>query len=224
MDSTMSASIFGLGLCAYLLGAIPTAFLLARLRGVDIRKVGSGNVGATNVFRSVSKPLGVLTFVLDAAKGFVAAFVLPRVPAMISSGTAAGGAVLPHALLLAALAVVGHNWPIYLRFRGGKGVATAAGAVTGLAPAAALIGLLVWTAVFLLTRYVSVASVTAALLVPAAAWLLAKPGEYALPAVLSAVGLIIVWRHRSNLQRLRAGTEHRFEFRRRRTPETCVRP
>jgi acyl phosphate:glycerol-3-phosphate acyltransferase len=194
---------------AYLLGAIPSAYLIARTRGVDIRKVGSGNVGATNVFRSVSKGLGIVTFVADVLKGFVPAFVFPRLAAALVHGTAADVGQLP-AVLFAAAAVAGHNWPVYLRFKGGKGVATSAGALLGMAPAAAGLGVLVWAAVFAGSRYVSVASIAAAVLVAAAAWWLYRGAGLVLPVALTILSLVIIWRHKSNIQRLAAGTEHRF--------------
>lgn len=191
---------------AYLLGAVPFAFLVARARGVDIRTVGSGNVGATNVFREVGRGWGVLTFALDAAKGALPAGLgLPLIAAL-------GGPELAPAwnLGFGAAAVAGHTWPVFLGFKGGKGVATSAGMLLAAAPAAVLAGLAVWAALFALTRYVSLASIGAALAVPAAGWALYGAAEPARPAVLTALGGLIIWRHRSNLARLREGTEHRF--------------
>jgi glycerol-3-phosphate acyltransferase PlsY len=196
------------GTAAYLLGAIPFGYLVARARGVDIRKAGSGNIGATNVFRCVGKSWGILTFCADAAKGFVAAFVFPLLASRIS------GTHMPSApVLCACLAVAGHNWPVYLRFRGGKGIATSAGALAGVAPAAVGIGAAAWIIVFLTTRYVSVASISAAVSIPVSAWLLYRGGSLVLPSALSLLGVVAVWRHRSNLRRLLQGTEHRVRLR-----------
>jgi acyl phosphate:glycerol-3-phosphate acyltransferase len=219
----MSVVVASLLLCvvAYLLGAVPSAYLVGRVKGLDIRKVGSGNVGATNVFRAVGKGWGVLTFVADAAKGFVPAFAFPLLTQRLAHVPETHPA-LP--ILFAALAIVGHNWPVYLRFKGGKGVATTAGALMGLAPAAAGLGLLVWAAVFLGSRYVSVASLTAAIVVPAAAWARYGRAGLILPAALTLLGLLIIWRHKGNIQRLRAGTEHRFEFKARRSRATKPSP
>lgn len=198
--------LLGGGLTAYLLGAIPFGWLIARWKGVDIRTVGSGNIGATNVFRTVGKGWGVLTFALDAGKGFLPAWAWPRIlhdgfHCPVSAGAA---------LLFACLAIVGHNFPIYLRFKGGKGVATSAGALIGVAPAAAAIGGAVWVLILLVSRYVSVASMAAAIGVAAAAWWLYSDDGMTRPMVLTALGALIIWRHRANLRRLRQGTEHRF--------------
>ena len=120
-----------LGVASYLLGAIPNAYLIGRLNGVDIRRVGSGNIGATNVFRAVGKGWGIVTFLADALKGFVPAFVFPLIIKELAHAPAANPAL---ALVFAGLAIVGHNWPVYLGFKGGKGVATSAGAILGIAP------------------------------------------------------------------------------------------
>ena len=196
----------GFGLLAYLIGSIPNGLLIARAKGVDIRRVGSGNIGATNVFRSVNKTLGILTFFGDALKGWLPAWVFPKLVACL-----AGPEVSPWlGIVYAALAIAGHTWPVYLKFKGGKGVATSAGALLGLAPGAVGIGFLAWIVVFLSFRYVSAASVAAALAVPATAWWLYR--DAVLPTFLSVLGVLIVLRHKSNLQRLVSGTEHRFEF------------
>ena len=191
---------------SYLAGAIPFAFLIARARGIDIRRVGSGNVGATNVFRAVGKGWGVLTFVCDALKGLLPALLGPRLleawtgtPAHPAFGLACGTA-----------AVAGHSWPVFLGFKGGKGVATSAGMLLGAAPFAAAAGFGLWIAVFAITRYVSVASVAAAFGVPLAGWMAYGAQDAWRPWVLTAIGLLVIYRHRSNIQRLLDGTEHRF--------------
>jgi acyl phosphate:glycerol-3-phosphate acyltransferase len=190
---------------AYLLGAVPFGFLIARARGIDIRAVGSGNIGATNVFRAVGKGWGVLTFVCDVLKGLAAVALLPR---LVGCNAETGGTILP--VLCGAAAVAGHNWPVYLRFKGGKGVATSAGVLLGLAPAAVGIGLAAWIAVFAVLRYVSLASMLAAAAAAAAAWWLRGDGALFVPAALTALAVLTVVRHRDNIRRLRQGTEHRF--------------
>lgn len=193
-------------LAGYLCGAMPFAYILARLKGVDIRKVGSGNVGATNVFRSVSKGLGILTFVADALKGFLPAWLLPLCAVRwldVPAGPGLG-------LLGGCAAVAGHTWPVFLKFKGGKGVATSAGMLLGVAPAAMGIGLAAWILLFAATRYVSVASMAAAAATPGAAWWLYGASDRLRPAVLTVLGLIIVLRHRANIGRLLKGTELRM--------------
>ena len=209
------AIIAGLA-ASYLLGAIPNGLLVARAKGVDIRTVGSGNIGATNVLRSVGKGPGLLALFLDALKGFLPAFAFPAV------ATAAGASptAVPLGLLFGVAAIAGHNWPVYLRFKGGKGVATSAGVLIGIAPAAAGFGLLAWIVLFTLTRYVSVASIGAAATVAGAGWALYRHDGLALPVALTLLGALITWRHRTNIQRLRDGSENRFTRRKRRNGDT----
>lgn len=201
--------VTGLSILSYMLGAIPNGFLIAKAKGIDIRTVGSGNIGATNVYRSVSKALGLLTFALDAVKGALPAALFP----VLAKGCA--GTTPPEwiPLLFGGLAIVGHTWPVYLRFKGGKGVATSAGALIAIAPAATGIGVLCWAVTLVTTRYMSAASIVAAVAVPAAGWWLYRSGGVVLPAALTLLGFLIIWRHKGNLQRLVAGTENRFEFR-----------
>lgn len=192
----MALSLAGL-LAAYLIGAIPVGMLVARLAGgVDIRRHGSGNIGATNVLRTVGPAAGVITLLGDVVKGFLAT----------SAAGALGGETWLGAGAVAA--VVGNCWPVFLRFRGGKGMATALGAFLRVAPLAVLPAALVWVLVVALTRYVSLASILGCLGFVAAAWALGA----ARPVVVSAamVALIIIWRHQQNIQRLRAGTESRL--------------
>ena len=191
---------------AYLLGGIPFGLLLSRCKGVDVRKTGSGNIGATNVFRSVSRPLGVLTFGLDAFKGFVPAHFLP----ILGNPPPSGFQPLELPLLFGALAMIGHMFPPYLRGRGGKGIATGAGVLLAVMPKVFVAGLLAWLLLFLLTRYVSVASLGAALVVGGVgSWLLAETSPRVAIALVVLVFLAI-WQHRSNIARLVQGTEHRF--------------
>jgi glycerol-3-phosphate acyltransferase PlsY len=199
----------GMAGASYLLGAVPFGFLVARARGVDIRKVGSGNIGATNVFRSVGKSWGILTFACDLLKGFLPAFLFPVVW-LKAGGAAAQGA--PVALMCGAAAIVGHNWPVYLGFKGGKGVATSAGVLLGLAPLSVAAGVLVFGVVFGLSRYVSVGSIAAAVVVAASGWWFYAGEGRLRPSALTLLAALIIWRHKSNIRRLMDGTEHRFQF------------
>lgn len=197
-------------LLSYLLGAIPFGLLIGRMRGIDIRTVGSGNIGATNVFRACGKLWGILTFFLDALKGFIPAFF----------STCAATVFFPNAgfnpqalsLVCGFAAIAGHNWPVYLRFKGGKGVATGAGAILGIAPKVVLVALPAWFVVFLVTRYVSVASILAAAAMAGSAWLLRSEGAIAVPSVLTFLAALTIWRHKGNIVRLARGQEHRFQF------------
>jgi glycerol-3-phosphate acyltransferase PlsY len=183
---------------AFLLGSIPFSFLVARGFGVrDVRSVGSGNVGATNVLRSAGPAAGALAFLLDASKGALAAVLAERV---------AGPGLVPP--LAAAVAVLGHLYPPWLGFRGGKGVATGAGAFLPLAPLATVAALVVFGVVAATTRYVSLGSVAGALALPLVAWLTGAPRE--VWAVAALVALLIVLKHRDNLRRLLGGDERRL--------------
>jgi glycerol-3-phosphate acyltransferase PlsY len=188
---------------SYLLGAVPFGYIVARTWGVNIRTVGSGNIGATNVFRSVGTAPGILTFVLDASKGFCSSFVIP----LLAAGLYPDLENLPLALACAAAAVAGHNWPVYLGFKGGKGVATSAGAVLGIVPVALLLALAVWVATVAATRYVSVASILAAVTVAAGSWVLYIDQGLLRPVALTALGMLAIWRHKSNITRLLKGQE-----------------
>lgn len=183
---------------AYVIGSVPTAYLMTRaVKGIDIRTVGSGNVGATNAMRTLGKGPGLAVLIIDVAKGVVAA----RLPGWF--GEASGTAALACGLA----AVLGHNFPWFLGFRGGKGVATTLGALLGSSPAVMGGMIAVWLAVLLVSRYVSVASIAAGVMLPLVQFACRRPpAEQALGAVL---GVLIVVQHRSNLIRLRQGTEHR---------------
>jgi glycerol-3-phosphate acyltransferase PlsY len=181
---------------AYLLGSIPFAFLLARRRGIDLRRAGSGNVGASNVLRTSGVSLAVLAIALDGLKGTLAVLIAERVSAVPAAPVAAGLA-----------SVVGHVYPVWLRFHGGKGVATAAGVFTVLAPAALTAAAAVFASAVVATRVISVGSVSAAVTLPIATALMDAPRLVVAGAVLAAA--IIVYSHRANLARLVAGTERR---------------
>ena len=187
----------------YLAGSLPFGYWLARaLRGVDIRTVGSGNIGATNVWRSFGPRLGIAVMVLDTLKGFVPALV-----ATLWVGSLWG-------VVAGAAAMLGHSRPLFLWFeRGGKMVATCGGAFLGVAPIVGGIGAAVWILVFAVCRYASVASITAALSLPIVALALREPWPVIAFAVAAAVAVLVL--HRSNIRRLRSGTETKMRLRRR---------
>src|SRR6187200_977555 len=181
----------------YLVGSIPFAFLLSRQRGIDLRRAGSGNVGASNVLRTTGARAAVLAMVLDGAKGSIAVVIAQ----LLSAG--------PVTAVIAAFAsVLGHVYPIWLSFRGGKGVATAAGAFAVLAPEALGMASCVFLIAVFATRFISVGSIAGALTLALVATLSDAPGIIAIGAAASA--LVIIYRHRENLARLVAGTERRI--------------
>lgn len=183
---------------AYLLGSVPFGFLLAKSRGIDLRTVGSGNIGATNAMRALGKPMGLLVFVLDAAKG-----ALPAWAALAVWHRHEGWA-----LALGAAAVIGHSFPVWLGFKGGKGVATACGTWLAIAPLPCLATLGVFALALAATRYVSLSSVLAACALPLALKAEgSRPGWLVMGAV--AMAALIVLRHRPNLVRIAAGVEPR---------------
>jgi acyl phosphate:glycerol-3-phosphate acyltransferase len=193
---------------AYLLGSIPTGFLVAKARGVDIRAVGSGNIGATNVFRILGKAAGAFVLLADAAKGWVAVFLVARLLAA-RCYPSAGPLTLEWLQLGAGVAaILGHNYTCWLRFKGGKGIATSAGALAGLMPWAVLAALVIWILVFAATRYVSLASICAAFALPFAAWLLGA--SLKLIIVTGALAALAIYKHKGNIQRLLSGTENRI--------------
>ena len=201
----MIAALVAIALASYLIGSIPSGLLLARLKNVDVRSTGSGNIGATNVARSAGKTLGLLTLLLDATKGAIpvlAARALHLFPA-------ANPAFDLNAAIVAALgAVTGHVFPITLGFRGGKGVATALGALLALAPLSLPLPLLAFVVGFGLTRQVSAGSICAAMAAPFGSVVAGYP-----PLLSTAVAILsglILYRHRDNMARIRAGTEPRF--------------
>ena len=176
----------------YLLGSLPFGVILTRLTGTgDLRAIGSGSTGATNVLRTGRKDLAAATLLLDGAKGFLAVWLawrwFPLVPGMAALG-----------------AVAGHCFPLWLKFRGGKGVATMFGVALGLGWQLGLAYGLIWIAVLAIARVSSLAGMTAALSAPLAAWAL---GQTALVPVLAALALLVLWQHRANIARLRSGTE-----------------
>ncbi len=181
-------------------------------RGLDIRKEGSGNIGATNVFRVLGKPLGILVLLVDAAKGYagaaIGAWVFWR---FFGSDDNQGliSAVSKTPLLMTGVAsVLGHNFSCWLKFKGGKGIATTAGVLIAWAPIAFLVVISVWIIVAFVTRYVSVASIIAAITLPLAVWEFQQ--ETGMTVVATLISVMAVWKHRSNIQRLRRGEENRI--------------
>jgi len=204
----MLVACIGIALGAYLLGSIPVGYVLVRIfRRQDIRTLGSGNIGATNVLRSEGKGLGAATFILDVVKGATAVLL----------GAAIAGPLLPtfpqrNVEALAALfAVLGHMFPVWLRFRGGKGVATGFGVFLVAAPWAALASIALFAVVFGITRYVSLASIIGAASFPVFAYFMVSGERPAFFVVVQAiVALLIIMKHHPNIRRLLAGNEHRF--------------
>ena len=190
---------------AYLAGSLPTGFLVAKANGIDIRAVGSGNIGATNVFRMLGVPAGVFVLVVDGLKGFAACTWFADVLLGLLGVPLADAE--PQRIVAGFAVVLGHNFTCWLRFRGGKGIATSAGVFFALAPLAAGVALATWIVVFALGRYVSLASVAAAVALPTAVWL--TPNSLPLRLVTTALGLLAIWKHKPNLERLLHGTEHR---------------
>jgi glycerol-3-phosphate acyltransferase PlsY len=191
-------------IAGYFLGSIPTGYLVARWRGVDIRTVGSGNIGATNVFRILGKGAGIFVLLADALKGVVAVLLASFVFAKSSAADARLGLELAAGIS----AILGHNYTCWLKFKGGKGIATTAGVLGALVPAALGILLVVWLVVFALSRYVSLASIIAAAALPVVVFLTTR--STLLTGITAAIGALAIYKHTANIQRLLAGTENRF--------------
>jgi glycerol-3-phosphate acyltransferase PlsY len=194
---------------AYLIGAFPSSVALGRVvRGIDVRQHGSGNAGATNAWRVLGWRLGVAVLVLDIAKGAFATYGIPRIPFPLGPTPVDGVTV---AVLCGIVAVVGHVFPVYIRFRGGKGVATAAGMLVALVPVPVSIALGIFAVAVVASGWVSLGSLLGAWAVPIAALLL--PGKPCPPLVVAltfVLALFITYTHRANIRRLLAGTEHAF--------------
>lgn len=211
-DFYVKLASFAIG--AFLIGGIPFGLIIGKLNGKDVRKEGSCNIGATNVTRVVGKWWGKLCFLLDFLKG-----ALPVTAAVLMNGNESYG-ILP--AVTAFMVVAGHIWPVYLKFKGGKGVATAAGAFLPLSWAALVTALLVWVLVFLTTRYVSLASISAAVIfaIAAVVFYILFPNIGLIPGVklgqaclvpIVLLSVLTVVKHKSNIVRLLNGTENRFE-------------
>jgi glycerol-3-phosphate acyltransferase PlsY len=214
----LNHSVLVIAVVSYLLGSIPFGYLLVRIfRGEDVRQTGSGNIGATNVARTGSKWLAIATLVLDALKGYVAVahvfFFAGHHPDQLPQFGSHTVYIL--AALAGFLAIVGHMFPVWLRFQGGKGVATSVGAFLGIAPTAVLVSLLAFVAIVAVTRYVSLGSIVGAAVFPVAAWWLnPETRDGTVMAFIVASALLIIIRHQDNIRRLLAGNENRFGGRR----------
>ena len=190
---------------AYLAGSIPFGWLITKAKGVDIRRIGSGNIGATNVGRALGRKYAILVFLLDFMKGYLPVMLTKSL--LVSTGQGASSAW--QLIVVALLAVAGHNYPVWLKFKGGKGVATSMGALMALLPGPALITLAVWVLVFSSFRYVSLASLASIVSLPVSTLFLKPELPYLiLTATLTILSFI---RHRSNIRALLSGTEHQFK-------------
>jgi acyl phosphate:glycerol-3-phosphate acyltransferase len=207
---------------AYLLGSIPTGFLVAKAKGIDIQKVGSGNIGATNAMRVLGKPAGIFVMIVDALKGGVAVWLGACICVYFSphakveldlradpSGDPWHAYPIEFFQIIAGIfAVLGHNYTCWLKFKGGKGIATTAGVYLALAPIALVIALAVFILSVVITRYVSVGSILAAVVLPVAVWF--DRGNLFLEIVTIALCALAIYKHKSNIKRLMAGTESRL--------------
>lgn len=204
-------------LCSYLIGSIPWGFLIGRLYGVDIRKVGSGNIGATNVTRSLGKLPGRICFFLDLLKGFLPVLAVSM---MLKQQYFEDPEQFAQ-IIAAASAVLGHMFSVFMKFRGGKGISTIFGVLLGFSPWSFLAAGIVWVLVFLISRYVSMASIAACAVLPVAATLFTMTEVYYhsiwVLAFLFLLSILAVIRHSANIRRLINGTENRFERKRNRT-------
>ena len=192
---------------AYVIGSIPTAYIFGRVfKGIDIREYGSGNVGATNVFRVIGKVPGITVLAIDIIKGFVCATYL-------ASGFMYLAPVIRpdvYRILVGLCAIAGHNWTIFLKFKGGKGVATSAGVVIGLIPKIFWLGFLVWLITFFITGLVSLGSIVAVISIPIFTLAFGEPAE--IVVFMCLLCLIIVYKHKPNIRRLARGEEKRISF------------
>jgi glycerol-3-phosphate acyltransferase PlsY len=213
-------------IAAYLLGSVPTGFLVARARGIDIRAAGSGNIGATNAMRVLGKPAGIFVLLMDALKGYVACTLLPPLifnwlaphyfGLFVDFKNQPVELQIRFQVIAGIFAVLGHNYTCWLKFKGGKGIATSAGVYLALAPLPLLIAMVVFILALLATRYVSVGSISAAVALTAAVWMLA-PHNVLLGIVTTVLGGLAIYKHKGNLQRLAAGTESRLQFKKKET-------
>lgn len=194
-------------LAAYLVGSIPTGYLVARARGIDIRTMGSGNIGATNVFRILGKRAGTFVLLVDFAKGFTATALLGPLFIALLGSIDSPDLREKISIMTGVAAVLGHNYTCWLKFKGGKGIATSAGVLLAWVPAGLGVTFAVWLAVFALSRYVSLASITAAAALPFAVWL--TRGSHRMIVICAVLGVLAIYKHRSNIQRLWYGTENR---------------
>ena len=212
MDSThIVAAVLG-----YFTGSIPTGYLVGRAKGIDVRKVGSGNIGATNAFRILGKPAGTFVLLVDAIKGYLACTLVVDLVLMLRLS----GPAVPNRETLAIIggiaAILGHNFTCWLRFKGGKGIATSAGVLLALVPAALLIVFALWGIVFAASKYVSLASIAAAVALPFAVWQTGGSGQ--MLGVTTFMSVLAIIKHRANMVRLWNGTENRIGSKKTQTP------
>jgi acyl phosphate:glycerol-3-phosphate acyltransferase len=202
---TIAAYIFVI-VVAYFIGSTPSGYIAGRIRGIDVRTVGSGNIGATNVFRVLGRTAGIAVLAADGLKGFLAARLVPLLALQVF---APSDLRREHLAVAAGVgAVLGHNYTCWLRFKGGKGIATSAGVVMAWVPAACLTALALWGLVLLLTRYVSLASIAAAMILPFAVWFWGSSPT--MNYVMTALSLLAIYKHKGNIQRLIKGEENRI--------------
>lgn len=206
---TSSTVLIASAVCGYLCGSLPFGYWAGRLRGIDIRQHGSGNIGATNVIRVLGKPIGIPVFLLDMMKGWLPVFLAAK----WMTATGAESEMISTAKVIGGFsAVLGHMYTFWLSFKGGKGIATTAGVLLGMSLAGFIGGWVAWLIVFFASKYVSLASIAAALAVPSSmALLMWREGKW--DKVMLTFGIVVmvlaIWKHRSNIQRLLAGTENR---------------
>ena len=196
-------------IAGYILGSLPFSFWLGKFRGVDLRRVGSGNVGATNLARTVGTEWGLIAFVLDLGKGLIAVILAGYICNLLKTS----GTSLSILKIIGGISsIIGHNWSMWIRFKGGKGVATSAGVFLGLAPVSLLLAMAVWLVVLVLFRYVSLASIIASISLPLWMWS-GIGGKPALPIIIFSciVSILLIIRHRSNIKRLIQGRESKFK-------------
>ncbi len=192
---------------AYIIGSIPTAYIFGKvLKGIDIREYGSGNAGATNVFRVIGKAPGIIVLIIDIIKGYVSATYLASGFMYLAPVTRPE----LYRILFGLCAIAGHNWTLFLKFKGGKGVAASAGVVIGLIPKIFWLGFLVWLITFFITGFVSLGSIVAVILIPIFTLAFGEPVE--IVVFMCLLCLIIVYKHKPNIRRLARGEEKRIQF------------
>ena len=200
-------------LASYLTGAIPWGFIIGKLKGVDIRNHGSGNIGATNVTRIIGKPWGIFCFAIDFAKGLLPVVI---VKILFPSVFFLSATQVSIAIILAVMGtVIGHIYPVYLGFKGGKGISTGTGALVAITPLAIVCGLIAWVVVFKAFKYVSLASIIAAIIVSVISFVFSYSGIYPIYPILlyfiALLALFAIYKHKSNIKRLLNGTENSFK-------------
>ncbi|MCF7668243.1 MAG: glycerol-3-phosphate 1-O-acyltransferase PlsY [Verrucomicrobia bacterium] len=201
----------------YIIGSIPTGYIAGRLRGVDLRHAGSGNIGATNAFRVLGKTTGTIVLLIDMLKGLAAACLPPLLPALAGvSISTTGWWISEYDMLIGGFAgILGHIYTFWLGFKGGKGIATTAGVFVALMPMSLIIVLAIWGVILAVTRYVSLASIAAAVSLPLLVWWF--NGSPAKILVTTVISLVAIWKHKGNIKRLLQGNENRVTFKRKKS-------